>query len=70
MWLDVKVFPSDVCRVLGFVCHLERYFRVYGSRYRFFIVLRERNMCVRVTMRLVDFFRVLIFSHEYIMVLG
>ena len=51
-------------------CHLERDFRVLGSRYRIFSVFRERNLCVRVSMRLVDFFRVLMFFHKYIMVVG
>ena len=35
-----------------------------------FSVVRGRNLCVRVNMRLVDFFRVLMIFHEYIMVCG
>ena len=53
---------------LWFACHLERDFRVLGSRYRIFSFFRERNLCVRVNMRLVEFFRVLMGFHEYIMV--
>ena len=55
---------------LGFVCLLERDFRVLGSRYKIFSVFIERNLCVRVNMRLVYFLRVLMFFHEYIMVCG
>ena len=55
LWLTVQGFTDDVCRVVGFVCRLERDFRVCGSRYKIFIVCRERNLCVRLSMRLVDF---------------
>ena len=68
--LTVKGFPGDVCRVLGFVCRLERDFRVLGSRYRIFSVFTERILCVRVSMRLVEFFRVLMFFYEYILFVG
>ena len=70
MGLTIKGLLGDVCHVLGFVCHLERDFRVLGSRYRIFSVFRERNLCVHVNMRLVDFLRVLMFFHEYIMFCG
>ena len=33
--LTVKGFLGDVCRVLGFLCHLERDFRVWGSQNNF-----------------------------------
>ena len=59
-----------MCHFVGFVCRLERDFRVMGSQYRIFSVFRERNMCVRVSMRLVDFCRVLMGIHECIMVVG
>ena len=59
MGLTVKGFLGDVCRVLWFVCRLERDFKVLGSRYRIFSVFRERNSSVRVSLRLVVFFRVL-----------
>ena len=57
LWVGstVKGFPSDVCRVLVFECRLERDFRVLNSRYRIFSVFRERILCVRVSMRLVEF---------------
>ena len=64
MGLTVKSFPGDVCRFLLFVCRLERDFRVLGSRYRIFSIFRERNLYVLVSMRLVDFFRVLMVLHD------
>ena len=72
LWFKVDClgFPSDVCHFLGFVCRLKRDFRVFGFRYRIFSVFRERNLCVRVSMRLVDFFIVVMSFHEYIMVWG
>ena len=38
--LTVKGFSGDVCRVLGFVCHLARDFRILCSQYRIFSVFR------------------------------
>ena len=53
--LTLYGFQDDLCGFLWFICHLERDFRVLGSRYRIFSVFRERNLCVRVSMRLVEF---------------
>ena len=57
MELPVKGFRNDMCRVLGFVCRLERDFRVLGSLYSF-RVFRERILRVRICMGLFDSFRV------------
>ena len=59
-----------MCAVLGFLCRLERDFRVWGYGYRIFSAFKERNLCIRVSMRLIDFFRVLMAFREYIMVVG
>ena len=53
--VDCLGFPGCCVSFLGFVCRLERDFRVWGSRYMIFGVFRERNMCVRVNMRLLTF---------------
>ena len=68
--LTVNGFPGDVCHVLGFVCRLDRDFRVLGSQYRIFRVFRERNLRVWVCMRMVDFFRGCMVWNRDIMVVG
>ena len=49
-------FQDDVCRCLWFSCHLERDFRVLGSQYNL-MGFRERILCVRVLIGLINYFR-------------
>ena len=63
LWFRVDFLEFNGSHVLFFrVCmSLRERFMVLCSRYRIFSVFRERNLRVRVNMRLVDFLRVLMF---------
>ena len=49
-------FQDEVRRSLWFACHLERDFRVWAPS-TIFRGFRERILCVRVLIGLVDYFR-------------
>ena len=53
--LNFYGFQYDVCRCLWFSCHLEIDFRVWGPS-TIFRGSREKILCVRVLMGLVDYF--------------